>query len=159
MGSRWVVAALASSVPNAKVVSRWIAVASFWEMSMRLMLSLAVLASALAAAPVAAQGRGRASDSVPKTHLPPPGMCRIWLPNVPPAKQAAPTDCATAVRNRPANGRVIFGDSLSRGGKTAPAVPVLPGTLPIPNVAPTKTKPPPPVTPPPLRVRGAKKPK
>jgi hypothetical protein len=37
-------------------------------------------------------------------------MCRIWLDGVPAAQQPAPTDCATAVRNRPAKGRVIFGD-------------------------------------------------
>lgn len=37
-------------------------------------------------------------------------MCRIWLDNVPAAQQPAPTDCASAVRNRPAKGRVIFGD-------------------------------------------------
>lgn len=47
---------------------------------------------------------------VPRTHLPPPGMCRIWLDNVPPAQQPAPTDCASAVRNQPRNGRVIFND-------------------------------------------------
>lgn len=41
---------------------------------------------------------------------PPAGMCRIWLENVPAAQQPAPTDCASAVRNRPENGRVIFGD-------------------------------------------------
>lgn len=48
--------------------------------------------------------------AVPRTHLPPPGMCRIWLDNVPPAQQPAPTDCASAVRNQPRNGRVIFSD-------------------------------------------------
>lgn len=48
--------------------------------------------------------------AVPSTHLPPPGMCRIWLDNVPPAQQPAPTDCASAVRNQPRNGRVIFND-------------------------------------------------
>ncbi len=37
-------------------------------------------------------------------------MCRIWLDGVPAAQQPAPTDCASAVRNRPAKGRVIFGD-------------------------------------------------
>ena len=116
---------------------------------MRLTPTLTIIASLFLAAPLAAQvrGRGASSDSVPKTYAPPPGMCRIWLPNVPPAKQAAPTDCATAVRNRPANARVIFGDSVSRGAKGI-VVPVLPATLPIPNVAPTKTKPPPAVPPP-----------
>jgi hypothetical protein len=42
-------------------------------------------------------------------------MCRIWLDGVPPGQQPAPTDCATAVRNRPANGRVIFGDDYVDG--------------------------------------------
>lgn len=47
---------------------------------------------------------------VPKPYLPPAGMCRIWLDGVPPAQQPAPTDCATAIKNRPTKGRVIFGD-------------------------------------------------
>jgi len=47
---------------------------------------------------------------VPKPYLPPAGMCRIWLDEVPPAQQPAPTDCATAIKNRPTKGRVIFGD-------------------------------------------------
>lgn len=37
-------------------------------------------------------------------------MCRIWLDGVPPGQQPEPTDCATAVRERPAGSRVIFGD-------------------------------------------------
>jgi hypothetical protein len=45
-------------------------------------------------------------------------MCRIWLDDVPPAQQPAPTDCATAVRNRPAKGRVIFGDDYVKPTKT-----------------------------------------
>ena len=47
---------------------------------------------------------------VPRTHLPPPGMCRIWLDNVPASQQPAPTDCASAVRNLPRNGRVVFSE-------------------------------------------------
>jgi hypothetical protein len=45
---------------------------------------------------------------VPKAYLPPPGMCRVWVENVPAARQPAPTDCATAIRNRPPNARVLF---------------------------------------------------
>lgn len=77
----------------------------------RMMLVLAV-ALAGASAPVGAQGKsfGPRNDRVPEGHRPPPGMCRIWLDGVPPGQQPAPTDCATAVRNRPSNGRVIFGD-------------------------------------------------
>ena len=52
---------------------------------------------------------------IPATHRPPPGMCRIWLDSVPPGQQPASTDCATAVRNRPANGRVLFGDDYVDG--------------------------------------------
>jgi hypothetical protein len=60
-----------------------------------------------------AQARPQPQDpktSVPRTHLPPPGMCRIWLENVPPAQQPAPTDCASAARNLPRNGRLIYSD-------------------------------------------------
>jgi hypothetical protein len=48
----------------------------------------------------------------------PKGMCRIWLKDVPPAQQPAPTDCATAVKNVPPNGRVIFGDADDKKTKT-----------------------------------------
>ena len=30
---------------------------------------------------------------VPPGHLPPPGMCRIWLPGTPPGHQPPPGDC------------------------------------------------------------------
>jgi len=54
-------------------------------------------------------------------------MCRVWLDGVPAAQQPAPTDCATAVRNRPAKGRVIFGDDYVAPKrrdttKTSPAI-------------------------------------
>lgn len=76
------------------------------------------LSFALLAAPVAgAQQRSR-TDTIPREHYPPAGMCRIWLNGVPAERQPAPTDCATAVRNRPTNGRVIFGNDAPRAGKT-----------------------------------------
>jgi hypothetical protein len=72
---------------------------------------LAVTIAGFAATPAAAQNKQfTGGDKIPAGHKPPPGMCRIWLDGVPPGQQPAPTDCATAVRNRPANGRVIFGD-------------------------------------------------
>jgi hypothetical protein len=51
---------------------------------------------------------------VPQAYRPPAGMCRIWVEGVPAKQQPAPTDCVTAVRNRPVNGRVIFGDKSPR---------------------------------------------
>ena len=82
----------------------------------------AALAASLLAAPLGAQAfkGGRGNDGVPEGHRPPPGMCRIWIDGVPPGQQPAPTDCATAVRNRPANGRVIFGDDAAKSGKGKP---------------------------------------
>jgi len=55
---------------------------------------------------------------VPPAFFPPAGMCRIWINQVPAAQQPAPTDCASAVRNRPTNGKVLFGDDPPRGRKT-----------------------------------------
>jgi hypothetical protein len=55
---------------------------------------------------------------VPPAFYPPAGMCRIWINQVPAAQQPAPTDCASAVRNRPANGKVLFGDQPPKAKKT-----------------------------------------
>ena len=76
-------------------------------------LSLALVVAA--AAPLSAQGKGTKAGKIPPGQRPPAGMCRIWLDGVPAGQQPAPTDCATAVRNRPANGRVIFGDDYVDG--------------------------------------------
>lgn len=85
-------------------------------------LSVALIASIAALAPsvATAQGRGKppqkpdTAQEIPASSRPPAGMCRIWLSEVPTSQQPAPTDCATAVRNRPAKGRVIFGDDYAR---------------------------------------------
>ena len=53
----------------------------------------------------------------------PPGMCRVWLDGVRADSQPAPTDCASALRNRPPNARVIFGkqgDQRSLPARLAP---------------------------------------
>jgi len=79
---------------------------------------IATLAAAAVAPPFQAlgaqQGGGRENDDIPSAYRPPAGMCRIWIEGVPPAQQPAPTDCTTAVRNRPANGRVVFGENASK---------------------------------------------
>lgn len=86
------------------------------QLSTRSLISLC----ALAALPALAAGQGRGSEeAIPAKYQPPAGMCRIWVNGVPPEQQPAPTDCATALKNNPANGRVIFGpskDSTRAGG-------------------------------------------
>ena len=78
-------------------------------------IAAAVVALLASAAPVEAQGRGRADDPVPKGYEPPRGMCRLWIDGVPAAQQPAPTDCATAIRRRPENARVVFGEPAREG--------------------------------------------
>lgn len=86
-------------------------------MNRKLILAAASLAAV--AGPLAAQGR-KSSQGIPPGHLPPAGMCRIWIDGVPPGRQPAATDCVTAERNRPANARVIYssqsGGSIWRRG-------------------------------------------
>ncbi len=62
----------------------------------------------------------RGTARVPRGHLPPRGMCRVWIDGVPPGRQPAPTSCANAQRDRVhygANARVIYGDDESFPGK------------------------------------------
>ncbi|MGH7636722.1 MAG: hypothetical protein ACREOK_03640 [Gemmatimonadaceae bacterium] len=99
-----------------------------------------------------AGGRGRGqekgrNDDIPRNMRPPAGMCRIWLDDVPAAQQPAPTDCASAVRNRPAKGRVVFGDDFvdaktkrpDSTGRTTKTTPPVKGFA--PGKSPTKKKP------------------
>lgn len=91
-------------------------------------------------APSLARAQERESDStpnIPAEYRPPAGMCRIWLDEVPPNRQPAPTDCATAIRRRPPNSRVVFGDDPSRDQR----VPVRRGFTPPQPKSPAKPKP------------------
>jgi hypothetical protein len=74
---------------------------------------LTLVCSAGLAEPAHAQQR---QGEVPKEYRPPKGMCRIWLDDVPAKQQPAHTDCPTAVRNLPSNGKVIIGDDYKDGG-------------------------------------------
>lgn len=67
--------------------------------------------------PAQQQSQQRRDQIVPPGFFPPAGMCRIWLNDVPAGQQPAPTDCASAVRNRPSNGRVLFGDEPQKNKK------------------------------------------
>jgi hypothetical protein len=94
----------------------------------------AVQAGAQSLAPPKASERpaqkNERETSVPKEYLPPPGMCRIWVDNVPASRQPAPTDCTTAIRNRPPNARVVFGPGRTKDGKSAEKGRARPDTLP-----------------------------
>jgi len=108
------------------------------------------------AAPVLAQ-QPQTKDSakkaliaaIPADARPPKGMCRIWIDAVPAAQQPAATDCATAVKNRPANARIIFGDDFADTTKAKSGdKPKLPpnakgftGVKPPPVLLPTKRSP------------------
>ncbi len=88
------------------------------------MKHLAILFAGFAISTAALEAQTSPSG-VPESHRPPAGMCRIWIDGVPPAHQPAPTDCATAIRKRPMNARVVFGsDAPVRRERTfAPAQP------------------------------------
>jgi hypothetical protein len=92
-----------------------------------------MIAAAAPAAPLLAQqtskDSARKAAAIPADARPPKGMCRIWLDGVPAAQQPAATDCPTAVKNRPANGRVLFGDDSPDSTKKRPGdKPKLPPT-------------------------------
>ena len=60
------------------------------------------------------------SRRIPRGHLPPRGMCRVWVDGVPPGQQPPVTSCAQAERERfsyGANARVIYGDVESFPGR------------------------------------------
>jgi hypothetical protein len=76
--------------------------------------TIAIAITALLASTAQAQRSRAAVPSVPRDLRPPVGMCRVWVDGVPPDRQPAPTDCATALRNRPSNGRVLFGDDYAK---------------------------------------------
>lgn len=82
----------------------------------RLLAAVAVLVVLPMTAPAQAR-TGRTADTVPDRMLPPAGKCRIWMSGVPAPQQPAPTDCATALRQRPANGIVLYGPSARETGR------------------------------------------
>jgi hypothetical protein len=83
-------------------------------------LIVAAAAPAMAQQPAPKDSSKKAAP-IPADARPPKGMCRVWLDGVPAAQQPAATDCQTAVKNRPNNGRVIFGDDYPDSSKTKPS--------------------------------------
>jgi hypothetical protein len=80
-------------------------------------LASLVTAAFATAAPLSAQGNGHMSGRVPPGHLPPAGMCRVWIDGLPPGRQPAATSCARAERDRYSygrNARVVYGDRSAR---------------------------------------------
>ena len=101
---------------NAGKIDRW-----------RLLLAAVVMFAASGSAEAQGIPRGipipkfpkvspKQQPAIPPAYRPPQGMCRVWIEGVAPDQQPAPTDCVTAVRNRPSNGSVIFGDDSPRKG-------------------------------------------
>ncbi len=122
------------------------------------MRSISIALLVLLAVPVSleAQARRRALSGnpvVPLEYRPPAGKCRIWIEGVAPAQQPAPTDCQTAVREKPSNGTVIFGPQTkepqsSRFERRDTAATGTPGSRPSPRdsvLMPTQSPPPAPV--------------
>jgi len=109
---------------------------------MKLSIALTIAFVAFASpSTLSAQAKSQKPD-IPAASRPPAGMCRIWLDNVPAAQQPAPTDCSTAVRNRPENGRVIFGDDYvapKRGDSTKKPAPALNGFAPSGKKKPSRS--------------------
>ena len=87
---------------------------------MKLRTTLRTIACTAGLAGTAHAQKSQASDTVAKEYRPPKGMCRIWIDRVPPKQQPAPTDCPTAVRNKPSNAKVIFGDDYREKGDKDP---------------------------------------
>jgi hypothetical protein len=83
---------------------------------------LSVTAILLLAVPVALPAQARpvsrrdASAAVPANMLPPAGKCRIWMRGVPASQQPAATDCATALRQKPPNGMIVYGPAAKEPG-------------------------------------------
>jgi hypothetical protein len=73
-------------------------------------IGLVGLALLCAAATAGAQQPPASKGEIPAEYKPPKGMCRIWLKDVPPKQQPAPTDCPSAINKVPPNGHVIYGD-------------------------------------------------
>jgi hypothetical protein len=84
---------------------------------------------------------GGGAISIPAAYMPPPGMCRLWVPGVAANRQPAITTCAVAVRNRAGDAQVIYGRDTTTKPPTKATPPDSGKTLPV--KIPPKVIPPP----------------
>lgn len=55
-----------------------------------------------------------ATLGIPPGHLPPPGMCRVWMPGTPPGHQPRARSCAGIERMAPAGSWIVYRPSEDR---------------------------------------------
>jgi hypothetical protein len=46
---------------------------------------------------------------IPPGHMPPPGECRVWYPDLPPGKQPPPGECRKLERSVPRGAVLVYG--------------------------------------------------
>jgi hypothetical protein len=95
----------------------------------------------LCSSAVTAQEPRERTPREPQTRTPeavtaPAGLCRLWITGVPASQQPAPTDCASAIRNRPSNAAVIYGAPVRSEAMEMEPFARRPGKLPIKQLAP-----------------------
>ena len=55
-----------------------------------------------------------ATLGIPPGHLPPPGLCRVWMPGTPPGHQPRARNCAGIERMAPAGSWILYRPSEDR---------------------------------------------
>ena len=74
------------------------------------LLATAILGGCAAHASVSVPYPARpAHFDIPKGHMPPPGECRIWFPEMPPGQQPPPGDCYELERQVPPGAVLVRG--------------------------------------------------
>jgi hypothetical protein len=59
-------------------------------------------------APSVRRGPSTAAIGIPPGQLPPPGLCRVWLPGEPPGHQPRARSCARIERTAPAGSWIVY---------------------------------------------------
>jgi hypothetical protein len=89
----------------------------------------------------AAQGQ-TTKPTIPTDMIPPPGMCRVWIRDVPAKQQPAQTDCKTAVKSKPPNADVVYGDDYVKKTPAPTKTVTSGGSGPVRGAAAQTVKPP-----------------